>query len=77
MMRLECYVHDFLYLETEIRFFFFCLSELEKYREIERNWKQDIGDVEVVGDHRVKDSLSLDPDGCGSFRIRFRGPLFP
>lgn len=36
MMRLECYFHNFLYLETEINFFF-GLSELEKYREIERN----------------------------------------
>lgn len=63
MMRLECYFHDFLYLETEIRFFFFLFVYL--------NTKN----IEAT-DHCAKDTLSPDPDACGGFRIRFHDPFF-
>lgn len=47
MMRSECYFHDFLYLETEIRFFFLVYlntKNIEKFRETESRtlamWRQ-------------------------------------
>lgn len=39
MTRLECYFHDFLYLESEIRFFFFFvhlnMKNIDTFGEIE------------------------------------------